>query len=308
MAISFKCPNCDQSYNIPDSQAGKEGRCRKCGGTITVPDKNNQPELAAVQQDDGDQEDFELPLAGFYRAVLLENWKIFFRRGGLAGFVFIVAMVCLKFFIGHSDFSFTLPGFRFQCPIGWIAIITAWGCLSWYYMEIICTTVMEIDQLPEVDIGDGFFDFVGTVIKSIYLFIVALTFAEMPFLIITGILQKAGITWAPLLYVILFGGVILFPMIILTISAAPEIWMVLRIDWLIKPIYKAFGAYLFVITLVFIAIVLQIKTQWYGDLDKPSELETGIHLVFNIFSVIVSIIAMRSIGLFARHYRCYFGW
>ena len=44
---------------------------------------------------------------------------------------------------------------------------------------------------------------------------------------------------------------------------------------------------------------------------KDDGWETGLvaaHLLFDILAVIVAVLAMRSVGLFYRHYSCYFGW
>ena len=37
MAIAISCPSCRTAFNVSDSAAGKVGKCRKCGGAISVP-------------------------------------------------------------------------------------------------------------------------------------------------------------------------------------------------------------------------------------------------------------------------------
>ena len=51
-----------------------------------------------------------------------------------------------------------------------------------------------MDELPEVDMGAGF-EFLWNVFKSIYLFVVAVIVAELPFVVIVAILGKMGIEW-----------------------------------------------------------------------------------------------------------------
>src|SRR5690606_8428968 len=37
MAIEFSCGQCDARLKLPDTAAGRRGRCRKCGHVFTVP-------------------------------------------------------------------------------------------------------------------------------------------------------------------------------------------------------------------------------------------------------------------------------
>jgi len=37
MPIQFQCPHCRHALQLPDSAAGKQGKCPKCGGVVTVP-------------------------------------------------------------------------------------------------------------------------------------------------------------------------------------------------------------------------------------------------------------------------------
>ena len=37
MAIRFRCPSCDDEFNVGETMAGKRARCRKCATILTVP-------------------------------------------------------------------------------------------------------------------------------------------------------------------------------------------------------------------------------------------------------------------------------
>lgn len=37
MPIQFQCPHCGHSMQLPDASAGKQGKCPKCQGVVTVP-------------------------------------------------------------------------------------------------------------------------------------------------------------------------------------------------------------------------------------------------------------------------------
>ena len=89
---------------------------------------------------------FAEPVPGFYRAVFIDSLKLFVRPQNATGLVFVTAAVCFKFFTGHTDYSFTMGAFRVQAPVGWVVTLSAWGCLFWYYMEIICTTANDTDN------------------------------------------------------------------------------------------------------------------------------------------------------------------
>ncbi len=39
--ISLNCPHCDAKYSVGEQYAGKQGRCKKCGGLIVVPDRRH---------------------------------------------------------------------------------------------------------------------------------------------------------------------------------------------------------------------------------------------------------------------------
>ena len=40
MAISFSCVHCQKRLNVADSQAGKKGKCTRCGKLVRVPDED----------------------------------------------------------------------------------------------------------------------------------------------------------------------------------------------------------------------------------------------------------------------------
>ena len=37
MTIAVGCPDCGKMFKVPDSLAGKKGRCKSCGGSFQVP-------------------------------------------------------------------------------------------------------------------------------------------------------------------------------------------------------------------------------------------------------------------------------
>ncbi|MHC4682343.1 MAG: hypothetical protein ACYTEK_27090 [Planctomycetota bacterium] len=51
-----------------------------------------------------------------------------------------------------------------------------------------------------------------------------------------------------------------------------------------------------------------MRTSGYGQLINRNASIIALHLFANLAVQVTAIIAMRSIGLFYRHYSCYFPW
>jgi hypothetical protein len=170
-------------------------------------------------------------------------------------------------------------------------------------MEIIYSIAFETEKLPDVVMG-GFYGLIWHIIKSVYVFFIALLVVELPFLIAVLILRITGIEWSVLLYVFMLGGFFLFPMAILTVAIGRDLTM-LRPDYLLPPIFRTFKPYLVTAILLGAAGILQSQTSQYkGQGFIPA---VG-PLLLNLSVQAVALIAMRAIGLFYRHYSCYFAW
>ncbi len=298
MTIRFNCPNCDELIAFADKHIGKQARCASCRQRFIIPSESKQtPKKIEPPAEKAE------PLPGFYRAVLVDNWKIFIRPRNITGLVFVIAAVCFKFFTGHTDYSFTMGMFRVQAPTGLIVTLSAWGCLFWYYMEIINMTANETDELPDVDM-DGFFGFIWNVIKSLSIFSIGLLAVLVPSFIYVLITGGTGIVSHALSLVGLFA----FPMAVLIFSTAPEVLMVFRQDYIYKPIAKAFRPYLLVAGLFLLVWELQLRIIGLGKLIGSGYFVIGLHLLANLAVQALAIVTMRSIGLFYRHYSFLLPW
>ena len=298
MTIRFNCPNCDELIAFADKYSGKQARCTSCGQRFIIPSEDKEtPKKIKPPAEKAE------PLPGFYRAVFIDSWKLFVRPQNATGLVFVIAAVCFKFFTGHTDYSFTMGAFRVQAPVGLIVTLSAWGCLFWYYMEIICSTANETDELPDVYMG-GLFGFIWNIIKSISIFSIGLIAVLLP----SGIFTLISGSTSIISHVLSLVGLFAFPMAVLIFSTAPEILMVLRQDYIYKPIAKAFWPYILIAGLFLLTWELQMRTISYGRLIGSDNLVIGLHLLANLAVQALAIIAMRSIGLFYRHYSCYFPW
>ena len=170
-------------------------------------------------------------------------------------------------------------------------------------MEIICTTANETDELPDVYMG-GLFGYIWNVIKSLTIFAIGLSAVLLPCVIFISISGSTGVVS----YLLSIVGLFAFPMAILTFSAGGDVLMAFRPDYIYKPIARTFWPYLLAAGLFVLASELQLRTIGYGRLIGSDNLVIGLHLLSNLAVQALAIVAMRSIGLFYRHYSCYFPW
>ncbi len=307
MTIQFFCPNCNEIIGFPDKQSGKRARCTTCGQLFIIPSENyKKPKKVELSKEKGE------PIPGFYRDVFADSWKLFVTGTNVTGLVFVTAAVCFKFFTGHTDYSFDMGAGRFQAPTGQIVTVASWGCLFWYYMEIIYSTALDVEELhveelPDIHMG-GIFGFIWNIVKSVFMFSIALVVVELPCIIFLVISRKIGLEWTVLSNLLAIAGLFVFPMAILTFSVGRDITMLFRPNYILNPIFKAFCPYLVVVGLFVLAWELQLKTVDYGQLLGRDKLVIGLHLLANLMVQALAIISMRSIGLFYRHYNCHLAW
>lgn len=281
-----------------DKHVGKRAKCTTCGQRLIIPESSGQAAKKFVEQEEKGE-----PVPGFYRASLVDSWKLFGRAQNATGLVFVTAAVCFKFFTGHTDYSFEMGAFRVNAPTGLVVTLASWGCLFWYYMEIIYSTSFGIDDLPDVDM-DGFFGFLWNIAKSLYAFAIAFMIVLIPCAIAIAITQGMDI----LPKVIGLIGLFLFPMTVLTVAVGKDLRMLLRPDYLLKPVTGAFWPYTASAGLFVLAFALQLKTRWYDDVSERGNIVIGLHLLANLAVQVLAIVAIRTIGLLHRHYGCYFPW
>jgi len=290
MAIQFNCPNCDALIAFADKYSGKQARCLTCGQILIIPSRDSEtPKKIKPQIEKAE------PLPGFYHALFVDSWKIFNSRTNVTGLIFVAVVVCFEFFVRHMNYTVVIHGksltFHFPVPFGIVITITAWVCLFWYYMQFIYSTAFDAELLPEVHLG-GFPRFLWNILKTIYTVFIVLVVVGLPCLIAFLITKKMGINSPVLLWALMLGGLFLFPTAILTVAIGKDLTM-LRPDYLLTPIYRAFGPYLTVATLCIAGTVLAIQAYFGATLA----INAG-WLTANLALQVIAIIAMRSIGSF----------
>ena len=302
MTIRFNCPSCNELIAFADKHRGKRAHCASCSQQFIIPsgDKGKTKKIKSPKEKG-------VPLPGFYRAVFVGNRQLFTNPENVTGLVFIAVAVCLKFFMAGKNYTMTIPGqafvFNIPIPIGHVLHIAAWGFLFWYYMKIIYSIAYEQGKLPDVILG-GFNGLVWRIVKSVYTFILILLVVELPYFIAALISSRMDVEWPVLEYVLMFAGLFLFPIAILTAAVGKDLTL-LRPDYFLITISRAFKPYLVTAVLLGAAVVLQMYTRQYSG--QSFAVATG-HLLLNLAVQVIALIAMCSIGLFFRHYSCLLPW
>jgi len=302
MTIQFDCPNCNAVIAFDDKHGGKRAHCTTCGQRFVIPlGGGTKAKKVKAPKEEGEA------VPGFYRAVFVDSWKLFTTPENLTGLVFIAAAVCCKFLVAGRNYVVTIPGQMYSVdlpiPIGHVLHVASWGFLFWYYMEIIYSTAFDRDTLPEVVVG-GPKGLIGLIARTVYVCFVALLSVGWPVLLYAVMAQIMQVNWPAMLYALIFCGLFLCPMAIVTLAVGKDIKM-LRPDYFLVAVFRAFGPYLVTAILFGVTCAIQTRASQY---DGQGAAAAAGHLLLNLTVQAVALVAMRSIGLFYRHYSSYFPW
>ena len=136
------------------------------------------------------------------------------------------------------------------------------------------------------------------------LFIIILVVVELPYFIVVLVLNWMDVELPVLEYVLMFAGLFMCPVAILSAAVGKDLTL-LRPDYFLITILRAFRPYLVTAVLFGAAAVLQMQASQYSG--QSHVVATG-HLLLNLAVQIVALVAMCSIGLFFRHYSCLLPW
>ena len=300
MTIEFNCPKCGAVIAFDSKHSGRRARCLTCGQKFVIPAKSfEKPEKIAA-----DAEPKGEPTPGFYRAVFVDSWRLFVRRENVTTLVFVVAVVCFKFFLA-----------KVIC-LNAIAPVLIWGWLFGFYLNLIYRTAVEEGDtvLPEIELGTSL-TFLAYVLHPFWVFFSTLFLLELPFFVALAAAHPAGVTWQNfhlgiglwqvVLQFLLFFGLFLFPSAILATAVAKD-YFFLRPDYLLTPLRRAFGPYVTCVLLLVATVFIERHTRSYNT--NTSALMAALYLIPNLLLQVIAIITMRAIGLLYRHYSCYFPW
>jgi hypothetical protein len=297
MTIEFNCPNCGALIAFDGKYAGRRAKCLTCGQKLIIPAASfTKPEKIKPPAEPKGE-----PTPGFYRAVFIDTWKIFIHPKSVTPLAFVIAVVCFKFFLAQA------------CCLNYVATVVIWGWLFGFYLSLIYDTAFDEDVLPEIHLGSAL-EFVWNILEPFFIFFYTLFLVELPFIIAFALARGHGVTpdnlWTgatPLhrfLQALVVGGLFVFPAAVLTTAVGKDFFL-LRPDYLLAPIVRAFIPYMLAVSLLAAACLLEYHTtQNSGEDTLTLTRDLGLNLAVQL----VAIFAMRSVGLLYRHYACYFKW
>jgi hypothetical protein len=297
MTIEFNCPQCGALIAFDSKHAGKCAKCLACGQRFLIPAESFQ-KPKKVEPEPEPRED---PIPGFYHAVFVDSFRVFIDPQNVTTLAFVIAVVCFRFFLARA------------CCLNYVANFVIWGWLFGFYQNVISHTAIDDDQLPEIELGTSI-TFVLYILGPFITFFFTLFVLELPFILGLSLVQDQGITFSNLfsgstgvhrlLQALLLGGLFLFPAAILAIAAGGTSGL-LRPDYLLAPLPRAFLPYVTAVALLAATCLLEMHTTQY---DPDRSILVAANLGMNLLVQVLAIFAMRSIGLYYRHYGCYFKW
>jgi uncharacterized membrane protein len=310
MTIVFKCPNCKGICAFDDEFAGRRARCTRCQQLFIIP-KSGGDKVLKVKPKFVDRG----PLPGFYEAVFVKSLGIFKNRKVIWPILLVLFCTYLQFFCGHIRLTVQvyIPAIQdvvdLIIPAGFFIEVIAWSGLAWIYMETIYLTAFDVDALPDRFEGSKK-QFLGAMVVSVYTFFITVFFSQL--LLIAGLLvmEIMNIESKLLVFLLAVPGLIVFPVMLLNVAVSKDLWTVFRIDYAIKPMVKAPEAYVFLFLFFTVITALLIYLPDAGKLSQATAgaWKYGLYFTAAFFTNILGLWAMRSAGLFCRHYGGYFPW
>lgn len=299
MTIEFNCPNCGALIAFDSQHSGKRARCLSCGQKFVIPAQNfDKPQKIAPEPEPRGE-----PIPGFARAVFVDTWKLFTNRANVTTLTFVTAVVAFRFFLANG-----------ACCSNYVITVIAWAWLFGFYLNVIYQTAFDDDELPPIELGTSL-TFAWYVIYPLFTFAYTLAMVEIPFFIGLFLLKDTGVNIhnfgsaiGPLhllLQFLFLLGLFFFPAAILTVAVGKD-FALLRPGYLLIPVCHAFGAYVVVVLLLAAGCFVLSQAGQFDATAAPWL--TILHLVLNLLVQIIMLFAMRAIGLFYRHYGCYFKW
>lgn len=298
MTIEFNCPNCGALIAFDSKHSGRQARCLTCGQKLIIPAESFQkPEkIAPEPEPKGD------PIPGFFRAVFVDTWSVFGDKRNTTTLTFIAAVVCFRFFLARA-----------VCCMNEISAVIIWGWLFGFYLNVIYQTAWEDDQLPEIYLGTSL-TLLWYVFQPFIVFFYTLFIVELPFILmiwltdyridsLSDIVGGGGVLGF-VRQLLLITGLFLFPAAILATAVGKDV-SYLRPDYLLPSAFQAFGPYITVALLLVATVFVQFHAKQHAG---GFTVITALHLALNLLGQALAIFAMRSIGLFYRHYACHFKW
>jgi hypothetical protein len=329
MTISFKCPHCNALCAFTSKYAGRRAKCTTCQKRFIIPSKSDGAAIAV--KDDAPKPG--IPVAGFYRAVFIESWPVIFSPKNLSFFLLIFIVVLARFGLWSVSSSLLkniyLPvegdviaamgsaiaiatlAMAIICCV--LAIALLMGRLWERYTAITYHTAFDVDEfIDPTELGKLFlWDHGWKPFIFVALIFVA---AGFPFFIGCMIFDWFDIEYNLLAFKF-SSQIILQAILLLCILILPSVFISLVINQdtgglkpanILPPIYKGAFAYILVAAIFSAALYYDFKLVFSDIYHDNSWERISMNFWPDLALQLGLIFAMRTAGLFYRHYSCYF--
>ncbi len=305
---------CGAQGRAPDELAGKTVRCKKCGGPIRIAPAASDsydiaydlaaPAPAAVAVAPPTMST-AMP-APSRRSSAPERASRSFWTDLPLSFTFVFRPVNLLVFIGALVLGL-VNEFMFV-PFVWLIPFAALCAL---YMATITETAGGSDDLPN---GSDFDGLVSSLVLPLARFVgVGFTLILFGYLLYAIFAMVAGFESSnTAAYVIASGAAFLWPISMLMV-ALNGILAMFRVDLMVRSIAAAFVPYLAIWGTVLVALALVVAPSYFLPAKEETDsinpfANAPFRAVMSVAQVYVTLVAMRCIGLFYRHYSDRFPW
>ncbi len=244
------------------------------------------------------------PVRSFWSDASL-SFSIPFKGAGGFLFGFVVLMHFVRYILDFAGCLGSAGQF----------IITGWLCS--YFLNIIQDTCTGQDELPGFNMADGYWE---GILRPFLLFLGGTVLVMLPVIVWALLVLLAGgilgsSSDAVVGIILLAIGLFLWPMTILTVAVQGFSINSLRYDKQLATIGRALSPYLAVWLLLIVVAVggwasmvgSTVVAGLFGIVDVAAGILIAI-IAIAIFQSYFSIVVMRTIGLYYRHYKKSFAW
>lgn len=304
MTIELVC-ECGTVLHVPESAAGRQGRCKVCGRQMMVPtaeeltrkrERELDPRFARGSSI-GQQAASGEPVRGFWsdaaRGFVLNGSAI-----NLIPLVFVWILLLLMVFLSYAMCVGILGKF----------IVGGWLCA--FCMNIIRETAGGEDDIPTLNINDGIWEDIVVPLAEFIGSALAVLAPCLIFLLLHVTTDLIGMDYAARGLAV--AGLFAWPAALLMVSLGG--WTApFQLDMLFLTIVRSFGAYVAILLLLvltaglaslFIGQVISTGT----DVLAAGRFSLGTMAATQLIQAYALIVSMRCIGLYYRHFKGLFPW
>ncbi len=317
MSIQTYCPKCKSVCGFSDNLAGRRAKCVNCGQLFIVP-----------AEDDGIAVKYDLPiekgdpLPGFYEAVFKKFFQAIFASSSIGALIFIMFLTCLWYLTGWMNFTLNFPctsgGFvSVYLPLGHFMTFICWGLIIHVFLDFAYKTSIDIEHISTT----VFLAFVAEEIQEIFMIpykicwyaakawypvLCGLLVVSLPSIISIGIMELLNCDIPAVRWSLFAAGLIFWPAIFFNIARTQDFISAARLNQVWHIIIDTWPHYLFLAAVFLIPAIGMFLMPNIVKVFRIHPLLVPAALGAVCILQLLLLFAMRTTGLFDRHFRdCY---